>query len=277
MPQILNVHLLPTLIEPDSLQNGTAVIIDILRASSTIIAALNNGASRVVPCGTPEQAAEVKQRSASGSVLLGGERGGVRIPGFDLGNSPAEYLPDVVSGRTVAFTTTNGTRALLTASSAMQILVGAFLNRRALVERLHRDDQPTHLICAGTDGVVTGEDVLFAGAIVDGLQQQSLLDSFKDHRWILNDSATIALGFWRQATSVNQSDDADASEAAPAQILQCRLSTSIQSVLAETRGGKNLRALGYDSDIRLCSELDTISVIPRYDRVEQSLVPDRSR
>jgi 2-phosphosulfolactate phosphatase len=274
MAQLLHVHLLPTLIETESMKDGTAVIIDILRASSTIITALDNGALRVVPCGTPEEAVQLKHGSAPGSVLLGGERGGVRIAGFDLGNSPAEYPPDVMTGRTVAFTTTNGTRALLKASSAKQILVAAFLNRNAVVDRLNRDYLPTHLICAGTDGVVTGEDVLFAGAIVDGLQQRSSQDDFKDQRWILNDSATIALGFWRQATSMNQPNMADGTEAEQAPCKIQHLSDSIHRVLLETRGGQNLKSLGYDSDIRLCSQLDTIAVIPRYDRLEHGLVTE---
>jgi 2-phosphosulfolactate phosphatase len=273
MPQPLHVHLLPSLIEPDTLQDGTAVIIDILRASSTIITALHNGASRVIPCGTPEEAVQVKQRLAPGTVLLGGERGGVRIPGFDLGNSPAEYPPDVVTGHTVAFTTTNGTRALLAASSAERILIGAFLNRSAVVERLDQDHQPTHLICAGTDGVITGEDVLFAGAIVDGLRQRSVPDGSQDHRWILNDSAMLSLGFWKQAISASQ----DPNSATPGFTLEGmqahRLTYGIQSVLKGTRGGQNLTSLGYDADILLCSQVDIISMIPQFDRQEHSLVP----
>lgn len=272
MPQSLQVHLLPSLIEPGSLQDGTAVIIDILRASSTIITALHHGALRVVPCGTPEEALRVKQHSTGGSVLLGGERGGVRIAAFDLGNSPAEYRPDVVTGKTVAFTTTNGTRALLTADSAHEILIGAFLNRQAIVKSLHREHRPTHLICAGTDGVITGEDVLFAGAIVEALLQAAAQDPFVDSAWALNDSAMIALGFWKHLLKSDHEHNPGMVASEMASPGQTRLSEFIQSALKKSRGGENLSRLGYDSDIMLCSQLDTIDTIPRYVHSQHCLV-----
>ncbi|NJN83930.1 MAG: 2-phosphosulfolactate phosphatase, partial [Caldilineaceae bacterium] len=165
MTQLLNVHLLPSLMEASSLQGSTAVIIDILRASSTMITALDHGALQVIPCGTPDAARRVRDELGADAVLLGGERGGVRIEGFDCGNSPLEYPASRVAGKTIAFTTTNGTHALLQAAAANQILIGAFMNRTAVVDRLHAEHLPIHLICAGTDGEITGEDVLFAGAI----------------------------------------------------------------------------------------------------------------
>ncbi len=253
--QPLHVHLLPTLIEPGVLSGGTAVIIDVLRASSTIITALHNSAGRVVPCGTPEEAMRVRSDAAPGTVLLGGERGGVRINGFDLGNSPAEYGPETVGGRTVAFTTTNGTKALLAAASAQTILIGAFLNRRALAERLQQEHRPTHLICAGTDGVVTGEDVLFAGAVVSELLQTA--DGIGDSppHWSLNDSAVIAMNHWTMAMSDSRSSPV----------------SQLELILRETRGGRNLTDLGYDSDIELCSRLDCIASVPEYDRGDHCL------
>ena len=248
--QPLHVHLLPTLIEPAALSDGTAVIIDILRASSTIITALHNGAVRVVPCGTPEEAMRVRTAAAPGTVLLGGERRGVRINGFDLGNSPVEYGPETVAGRTVAFTTTNGTKALLAAASAQSILIGAFLNRSALVARLQREHRPTHLICAGTDGVITGEDVLFAGAVVSELLQTA--DGIGDSppHWSLNDSAVIAMNHCTMAMSDSRSSPV----------------SQLDSILRETRGGRNLSDLGYHSDIELCSRLDCSTSVPEYDR-----------
>ncbi len=253
--QPLHVHLLPTLIEPGALLDGTAVIIDVLRASSTIITALHNGAARVVPCGTPEEAIRVRSEAAPGTVLLGGERGGVRITGFDLGNSPAEYSSETVAGRAVAFTTTNGTKALLAAASAQSILIGAFLNRRALVERLHREYRPTHLICAGTDGVITGEDVLFAGAVVSELLQ--IADGIGDtpRHWLPNDSGVIAMNQWTTAMK----------EKSTSPVPQLEL------ILRETQGGRNLTDLGYDSDIELCSRLDCIATVPEYDCRERCL------
>src|SRR5690242_5734390 len=115
MSRPILVHLLPTLFEPADLRGGVAVVIDVLRATSTIVQALAAGATSVVPCGEIDEARAIAAKAAPGSVLLGGERKGVTIPGFDLGNSPGDYTSDVVTGKKLIFTTTNGTRALLRA------------------------------------------------------------------------------------------------------------------------------------------------------------------
>jgi 2-phosphosulfolactate phosphatase len=239
--QSLSVHFLPALMHAESLSGGTAVIIDILRASSTITTALHHGASCVIPCGSQDEAREIRDESAAGSVLLGGERGGVLIEGFDCGNSPTEYPASRVAGKTIAFTTTNGTKALLKSAAAETILIGAFVNRQALAERLRADQRAVYLVCAGTDGEITGEDVLFAGAVVE-----SLLASQQD-RWGLNDSARIAQTFWQQSVS------GETREA---------LSVGIESAMRQTHGGRNLIDLGYDNDIKLCSAVDSIALVP---------------
>lgn len=263
MPQALHVHFLPTSLDPETLCGGTAVIVDILRASSTMITALRNRATRVIPCATPEEATLIRQRAAPGTVVSGGERGGVKIAGFDFGNSPAEYSSAAIGGRTLAFTTTNGTKALLTALAAREILIGAFLNRQAVIEYLIREDSGTHLICAGTDGIITGEDVLFAGSVVDGLLTSA--DESPCDKWTLNDGAHIARGYWRQCTS-------DATADSSARIEKALLSARIDEAMRHSRGGLNLLSLGYQSDITLCSQLDTTDVIPRYHREDGSLL-----
>ena len=101
-------------------------------------------------------------------IILGGERGGLPIPGFDLGNSPAEYTRERVAGKTVVFTTTNGTRAMQRCKQASRVLLGAFVNFSAVCRELGGVEQVV-LVCAGTDGHVTREDTLFAGAVVDDL------------------------------------------------------------------------------------------------------------
>ena len=244
--QPLNVHFLPELIGHTDLTSGTAVIIDMLRASSTITTALHNGASRVIPCADPDEARRIRRESPANSVLLGGERRGVLIEGFDCGNSPTEYPASRVAGKTIAFTTTNGTRALLKSAAAETILIGAFVNRQALITRLTDDIRPIHLVCAGTDGDITGEDVLFAGAVVDALTRAA-----QSHRWLLNDSARIASAFWRQSVCGDSSVESGA-----------EFSGRIESAMREARGGHNLRNLGYDNDIRLCSSVDSIEVVP---------------
>jgi 2-phosphosulfolactate phosphatase len=241
----LFVHLLPDLIPAGSLNGGTAVVIDILRASTTITTALAAGASAVIPCQTPDAAFAMRERLAGVSVLLGGERGGVRIEGFDLGNSPAEYPSAVVEGRTVVFTTTNGTRALQLSATADQILIGAFVNRTTLRDRLNADQKSVHLVCAGTNGGVTGEDVLFAGCAVEDL----LMAATPGVSWQLNDSAELALRLWRSVTAVPQ--------AAPA---------AIEKFLQTTQGGRNLLQIGFGADLERCSHCDNHAVLPEFDK-----------
>ena len=249
--QPLNVYFLPTLMNTSNLAGGSAVIIDILRASSTIITALHNGATRVIPCGTPDEARLIREKLHAADVLLGGERGGVLIAGFDCGNSPTEYGPSRVADKTIGFTTTNGTQALLKSAAAETILIGAFVNRQAVVNRLRDDQRPVHLVCAGTDGMITGEDVLFAGAVVEALQQLEAETHSNVNRWELNDCARIAQGFWRQ----NVGDDANSDSAV-------KLSAKIESAMRLTHGGRNLCRLGYDNDISLCSVVDSINRVP---------------
>src|SRR5712691_9127206 len=118
----VQVHLLPTLAPPGRLTGGVAVVVDVLRATTTIIHALAAGCSSVRPCAEVEEARELAGTMRAGRVLLGGERGGAPLPGFDLGNSPAEYTAKVCCGSTLVLTTTNGMRACLRAAEAERIL-----------------------------------------------------------------------------------------------------------------------------------------------------------
>jgi 2-phosphosulfolactate phosphatase len=268
MSHQLHVHLLPSLIEADALNGGTAVIIDILRASSTMITAMQNGAKRVIPCGTTEEAFRLREQSPNESIILGGERGGVKIQGFDFGNSPAEYSTAAVAGRTVVFTTTNGTKAILKASPAATILIGAFLNRAVIADRLLQEQRDTHLICAGTDGIVTGEDVLFAGAIVDELIANDASESEVSRRWVLNDSAVMAWSLWRKkVTDVAQGGTDPANQ-------HGTVCERLALAMRDTQGGRNLVSLGYDSDIGLCSQLDQFRIIPKLDRQKNCLTAE---
>lgn len=246
----LNVHLLPGLFQPGDVAGGVVVVIDILRASSTIVTALSRGAAAVLPCLTVEEALSVRNSHPSGTVLLGGERGGVRIEGFDLGNSPREYTADKVRDRFVGFTTTNGTRALLRSLDASKIFVGSFLNLSRIVDVLRDSALPIHLVCAGTDGQITGEDVLFAGAVCQRLTGN---DSAGESSFVLTDSAEIALSMWREQVGVEPN-------AANADHPTDESQRTLRALL-QTRGGRNLRRLGYDADIAFCSQIDAIPVL----------------
>lgn len=218
-------------------------MIDVLRATTTIVAALAAEAVAVLPCLTIEDARRRAAAFRADKALLGGERRGRPIEGFDLGNSPAEYSQQLVAGKTVVLTTTNGTKALLHCAAAEDVLVGAFVNLTAVCQRLQADSaaRPIELVCAGTDGQITREDVLFAGAVVVGLQGTA--------QWQLNDQAEIARDAWLSVTGV-----ASGSE------LEMRLIAALRA----SRGGRNLIEVGMEGDIELAAKVDRYAVVPRY-------------
>jgi len=244
----VNVFLLPRHFEPDALRGGIAVVIDVLRASTTIVTALANGARCVVPCGDVAAARRAAANFARDDVLLGGERGGVRIDGFDLDNSPAAYTADRVGGKSIVFTTTNGTAALLRSQGADRVLIGSLVNRRAVVRELAGDARAVHLVCAGTEGCVTAEDLLAAGAIAAELAGNAGGTSSRD------DMALIAKELW----------DAESSS-----------SGRLQRALRQSRGGRNLVELGFDADIDLAAQVDSIPLVAEYFAKEGRVQPVR--
>lgn len=143
-----------------------AVIIDVLRATSTLTAALANGAGRIVPVPSPEEA--LARRAAETGALACGERGGRIVPGFDLGNSPAEYTRARIGGRTLIFASTNGSLAMLAARRAQQRWLGAFVNATAIAEAVQGAAHVT-LVCAGKLGRPALEDLACAGWLTRAL------------------------------------------------------------------------------------------------------------
>ena len=175
---ILSPAELPALARRD-LQGVTCVVFDVLRATSTFITALHNGANAIVP--VSEIAEALAWRQNQPDVLLGGERDGVKIhsaqtggTGFDLGNSPREYTAEKVRGKTIVSTTTNGTRALRAGAGAKKVLAASFLNLAATAEFLQRQPGSSLvLVCAGTRENIATEDVLAAGAMSELLLRWS--------------------------------------------------------------------------------------------------------
>ncbi len=189
---ILTPAELPALAKRD-LSGTVCVVFDILRATSTFVTALQNGAAAIIPVREIADALEIKKKRPD--VLLGGERHGVKIRAegieFDFGNSPREYTPEKVKGKTIVSTTTNGTRALRACSGANTVLASAFLNLNATAKFLReRKSENILLICAGTGENTALEDVLAAGALCKKLS---------DAKPALADSALIALASFVQA------------------------------------------------------------------------------
>jgi 2-phosphosulfolactate phosphatase len=157
----------PSEIQEPLLRGKIAVVIDALRFTSTAVAALANGCLGVIPMAEVNDAITYK-RGSKAEILLGGERGGKIIPGFDLGNSPFEYTAERVKGRFVVSTTTNGTRTLLKAAPAEGIFAGSFFNAKATARAL-KNAAGIAFVCAGNEGRMALEDVLAAGCITDRL------------------------------------------------------------------------------------------------------------
>ncbi len=213
-----------------------AIVVDLLRASTTIATALAAGAAWVRPVMEVQEARAARTEE----VLIGGERGGIAPAGFDLGNSPREYTPERVHGRGIVFTTSNGTRAIGVADVAGVVLVGALVNLTATAEHAARavgDAGRVHVVCAGTGGGVTEEDVLCAGALVE-----ALADFGVDHE---GDDARDALRHW--ATASGSGDD-------------------LRRALRASRGGRNLIAVGLESDIDDVARIDEIATVASLDR-----------
>jgi 2-phosphosulfolactate phosphatase len=238
---------------------GIAVVIDVLRASTTIITALAHGAAGVRPVPTTDAAwALAASRGPESDLLLGGERGGLRIDRFDLGNSPLEYSRARVAGRQIVITTTNGTAAIDACGDAHEVLIGAIVNRSAVAFRarmlaVRHGVTDIHLVCAGTDGRVTEEDLLAAGAILDAASR--LPDTAGD---TLDAAATAALGRFRGVLSAADTDTLSGATADAAAAIATAFATSL--------GGSNLIGLGMQADLPAAAAIDSLPVVPQLDR-----------
>jgi 2-phosphosulfolactate phosphatase len=212
-----------------------AVVIDVLRATSTIVTALDNGAAGIIPVRETDEAIAVMKRVGRERVLLCGERKSRLIEGFDLDNSPASYTRERIAGSTLVLTTTNGTRALVEAArDATAVYCAALLNRAAIVARLAAcDGETVRLHCAGSEGTPSFEDVLCAGAIVDALVHL-------DKNLVITDAARVAATIFTANAK--------------------RLTTAI----ASGTHAKSLIAAGFAADVAACARLDVSGCVPLY-------------
>ena len=185
-------------------------------------------------------------------MLTGCERQGVRIEGFDLGNSPLEYTAERVSGREIRFTTSNGTKAISACDKAEQLVIGSFVNAGAIVEFLGNQANPVAVVCAGTEGRPTLEDSLFAGWICDRLCTRSGRSP-----WKAGLAAQAAAEMWRAAAR------------------QIESGGTLFDVLSRSPWGKRLLDLERADDVRFASELDKFDFVPILNRTSGLFVRDR--
>ncbi len=215
-------------------------MIDILRATTVMAYALDAGAESIVPCLTVEDAIRTADSLSRDRVRLAGERRGEAIPGFDFSNSPSQFTPEACRGKTIVMTTTNGTKALLASLEADRVIVGAFVNRTAVVRTLRSERRPIHLVCSGTDGFVSFEDTLFAGQLAEELHGSGPPSG--------NDSVLIARSLVRDRWLAldRESIDEDAEFA---------------KVLELGRGGRRNLELGLQADVAAAGRWDRFDLV----------------
>lgn len=210
---------------------GCVVVIDVLRASTVICTALANGAREILPFADVEKA-RMQRASNGNNALLCGEREGVKIAGFDLGNSPAEYSADVVNGKTLYYASTNGSVALAQSPAGIETIVAGFVNLTTAAEHIDRTGLATMIVCSGREGGFSLEDAVCAGALIARLWEVS------EHAEPATDSAYAAQALW------------DGYKKDPAMSLW------------QSEHGKYLISLGFGSDLAICSEVDSVPVVP---------------
>lgn len=159
----IEVCLSPELIHQHELDGKIVVVVDIFRATSCIVTGFGHGVAAIKPVAEVEECLKL----AGEGYLTAGERGGIKVPEFDMGNSPFEYRSEQVKDRKVAISTTNGSQAIVKSDGADEILIGAFLNLEAVTEHVLQSSQNVIIHCAGWKGTINLEDTLFAGALID--------------------------------------------------------------------------------------------------------------
>lgn len=221
----IDVCLSPEMMHLYQIPDHSVVVVDILRATSCMVTAFAHGVRSIAPLSQLEDCLAMK----SLGYLTAGERDGKKVEGCDLGNSPFEYQDASLNGKKIAFTTTNGTQAIVKSLGAREILIGSFLNLSAVARHLHQSPYDVLIVCAGWKGKVNLEDTLFAGALVERLK-----------------------------------DDADPACDSPvaAQHLYNSARTDLLAFLDNARHVNRLRKLNAVEDIRFCLSTDRYNVLP---------------
>ena len=245
----LDVYFTPTERKPTDTVGRLVLIVDVLRASTTVAAALGNGAKTVIPLiGADEVITRSKEFSRS-AVTLAGEQNMLPIAGFDLGNSPQDFTKKAVEGKTILITTTNGTRALLGVQGARDIVIASYVNFTAVLAMMKvaaSSNTDIAIICAGEEGSFTLEDAACAGRYVRAIPKRGEI--------VLNDAASASV------------------------LIEKKYGDNIAKVFKESSHGQALESAGFGDDLTAAAEVDAYSVVPIYqDRQITKLGPERAR
>ena len=222
----IEVCLTPALLDLYLIENSIVVVIDILRATSSITYGIENGAEAIIPVMNVEDCLAY----ADQGYLLAAERNGEVVAGYDFGNSPFSYTAEKVVGKTIVLTTTNGTKAMhLAQERADQVIVGSFLNLSAVCEYLKKANKDVLLLCAGWKDNFNLEDTLFAGAVVEQLQGDFTVG---------DDSSVAALDMYQLAKG------------------------DLRGYLQKSSHNHRLIKLNIEEDVRFCLKIDVCKAIP---------------
>ncbi|HEU4455993.1 MAG TPA: 2-phosphosulfolactate phosphatase [Longimicrobium sp.] len=228
----LDVLLTPGEVLPADVAGRTVVVVDVLRATSTIVEALASGVRTIYPVASIEEALRLANTLGREAVLLSGERKALPIEGFDLGNSPRDFTPEKVGGKTLIISTTNGTAVMAAAQSASRIVIGSFLNLSAVVADLARGGSDPVLVCAGREGKFGLEDAVFAGRVA-----KAVMEASPDAEWELNDGARAALALVEPYAD-------------------------LEALFRATAAGKQIADAGLEEDLPFCAQVDRHDLVP---------------
>jgi len=228
----INLQLIPFPPNPVFLSDRVVVVIDVLRSTSVMTHAMSQGASEIIPVATVEEAFQMAKAFPKGSIILGGERESKKIPGFDLGNSPKEYVAEKVKGKKLILTTTNGTRAFHLVSIGREILVGSFLNIGAITQRCLELDKDLLIFLSGNEGNFSLEDTICGGMLIE------LITREKKKSISLTDASYCA------------------------QILYQRFQNKLLEAFHLSDHGKGLIQRGFEEDLFFCSQINVTNIVP---------------
>jgi 2-phosphosulfolactate phosphatase len=207
------------------------VVIDVLRAATSIIIALKNGAREVIPVASVENAVKISGSLFGDVVLRCGERDGKIIPGFNLGNSPLEYTPEAVHNKSLIFTSTNGSLAMVKAKFARQIIIASFVNMSTVVDHMVKLNEDFTILCAGQDYNFCIEDAVCGGMIIQGIEK-------KGGKPVVSDPALAA------------------------KTLSKSFGRSILKMMKNSDHGRYLVSIGFEEDLKVCADIDSVGLLP---------------
>ncbi len=243
----IEVFFTPSQVEEMRLKDRNVIVIDVLRASTTITTGLQNGAREIIPVNTIENAVKISSNLVGDVTLRAGERNGRMIEGFNLGNSPAEFTEEAVRGKSIIFLTTNGSGAIVKGRHAKHLVVASFVNLSAVVDFFAQREEDVTIICAGKVNDFCLEDAVCAGKIVTMLKDRM-----------------------RSACTIDDSGVA-------AQALDKTFGKNILKLFKSCEHGKYLSEIGFEGDLALCAATDAIPVVPMLQGNSLRLATDTTR